>query len=77
MLIPETYVADLPVRLALYRRSSTLIDRREIDAFAAELIDRFGALPPEVDNLLEIVAIKRLCRDAGVGERSMPARRAR
>jgi transcription-repair coupling factor (superfamily II helicase) len=66
VLIPETYVADLSVRLGLYRRIAALVDRREIDAFAAELIDRFGALPPEVDNLLEIIAIKRLCRDAGV-----------
>ncbi len=39
---------------------------REIEAFAAELIDRFGPLPAEVENLLEIIAIKRLCRDAGV-----------
>jgi transcription-repair coupling factor (superfamily II helicase) len=66
VLIPETYVADLPVRLGLYRRIAQLLDRREIDAFAAELVDRFGPLPPEVDNLLDIIAIKRLCRDAGV-----------
>jgi transcription-repair coupling factor (superfamily II helicase) len=66
VLIPESYVADLGVRLGLYRRIAALLDRREIDAFAAELIDRFGPLPSEVDNLLEIIAIKRLCRDAGV-----------
>jgi transcription-repair coupling factor (superfamily II helicase) len=66
VLIPETYVADLPVRLGLYRRIAALMDRREIDAFAAELVDRFGPLPSEVDNLLEIIAIKRLCRDARV-----------
>ncbi len=66
VLIPETYVADLGVRLGLYRRIAALIDQREIDAFAAELVDRFGPLPAEVDNLLEIIAIKRLCRDAGV-----------
>ena len=66
VLIPESYVADLSVRLGLYRRIAALVDRREIDAFAAELIDRFGPLPSEVDNLLEIIAIKRLCRDAGV-----------
>jgi transcription-repair coupling factor (superfamily II helicase) len=66
VLIPDTYVADLNVRLGLYRRLAALVDRREIDSFAAELIDRFGPLPPEVDNLLEIIAIKRLCRDAGV-----------
>jgi transcription-repair coupling factor (superfamily II helicase) len=66
VLIPEGYVADLGVRLGLYRRIATLVDRAEIDAFAAEMIDRFGPLPPEVENLLEIIAIKRLCRDAGI-----------
>jgi transcription-repair coupling factor (superfamily II helicase) len=68
VLIPESYVADLNVRLGLYRRIAALLDRREIDAFAAELVDRFGPLPAEVDNLLEIIAIKRLCRDAGVAK---------
>ena len=66
VLIPETYVADLNVRLGLYRRIAALLETREIDAFAAELVDRFGALPPEVENLLDIIAIKRLCRAAGI-----------
>ena len=66
VLIPENYVPDLGVRLGLYRRIAGLADRGEIDGFAAELIDRFGTLPPEVENLLEIIAIKRSCRDAGI-----------
>jgi transcription-repair coupling factor (superfamily II helicase) len=66
VLIPEGYVADLSVRLALYRRLSEIEDEREIDAFAAELVDRFGALPSEVDHLMQIVAIKALCRRANV-----------
>jgi len=66
VLIPEAYVPDLDARLALYRRIASLVDRLEIDAFATELVDRFGPMPPEVENLLEIIAIKRLCRDAGV-----------
>jgi transcription-repair coupling factor (superfamily II helicase) len=66
VLIPQSYVADLGVRLGLYRRVATLADGREIDAFAAELIDRFGPLPPEVENLLQIIAIKGWCREAGV-----------
>jgi transcription-repair coupling factor (superfamily II helicase) len=66
VLIPEGYVADLGVRLGLYRRVANLTERREIDAFAAELIDRFGPLPPEVENLLRIVEIKGWCREAGV-----------
>ena len=66
VLIPESYVPDLGVRLGLYRRIAELSDRREIDGFAAELIDRFGPLPPEVENLLRIIEIKRWCREAGI-----------
>ncbi|MDJ0950560.1 MAG: transcription-repair coupling factor [Alphaproteobacteria bacterium] len=66
VLIPEDYVADLPVRLGLYRRIASLVDAAEIDAFAAELIDRFGPLPDAVENLLRVVAIKRLCLEGGV-----------
>jgi transcription-repair coupling factor (superfamily II helicase) len=66
VLIPEGYVADLPVRLALYRRIAGLVDQPEIDGFAAEMVDRFGPLPAEVENLLRVVALKRLCRAANV-----------
>ena len=66
VLIPENYVTDLSVRLGLYRRIAMLESDEEAEAFAAELIDRFGPLPVEVENLLGIVAIKRLCRRAGV-----------
>ncbi|PKU23247.1 transcription-repair coupling factor [Telmatospirillum siberiense] len=66
VLIPDTYVADLSVRLALYRRIGAVSSREDIDALAAELIDRFGKLPQEVENLLEIVGIKALCKTAGV-----------
>ena len=66
VLIPEDYVADLPVRLALYRRLSEIEDDREIESFAAELVDRFGPLPQEVEHLLQVVAIKALCRRANV-----------
>jgi len=66
VLIPEDYVADLSVRLGLYRRLADLEDEREIEAFGAELVDRFGKLPIEVEHLLKIVAIKSLCRRANV-----------
>jgi transcription-repair coupling factor (superfamily II helicase) len=66
VMIPETYVADLPVRLALYRRLAEIEDERDIEAFGAELSDRFGTPPPEVEHLLQIVAIKTLCRRANV-----------
>lgn len=66
VLIPEKYVPDLTVRLGLYRRMSDLKDRREIDAMAVELADRFGKMPEEVENLLEVVAIKQACKAAGI-----------
>jgi len=66
VLIPESYVEDLGVRLGLYRRIATLVDAAERESFAAELIDRFGPLPAEVQNLLDIIAIKRLCKQAGI-----------
>ncbi|MDH3239314.1 MAG: transcription-repair coupling factor [Alphaproteobacteria bacterium] len=66
VLIPETYVADLGLRLGLYRRLAGLTDGDAIEAFAAELIDRFGPLPMEVDNLLAVLTLKQSCRAAGV-----------
>ncbi len=66
VLIPDTYVRDLPVRLGLYRRIGGLASDAETEAMAAELVDRFGPLPAEVDNLLQVVALKRSCREAGV-----------
>jgi transcription-repair coupling factor (superfamily II helicase) len=66
VLIPDDYVADLPVRLGLYRRIGSLTSDAETEALAAELVDRFGKLPSEVDNLLNTVSLKRACRAAGV-----------
>jgi len=66
VLLPESYVQDLSVRLSLYRRIGALSDKDEIDALAAELVDRFGKLPAEVENLLEVVAVKVACKKAGI-----------
>ena len=68
VLIPEAYVQDLDVRLGLYRRLSALAKKIELEAFAAELIDRFGKLPAEVDMLLRVVRIKGMCRAAGIAK---------
>ncbi|MEE9454975.1 MAG: transcription-repair coupling factor [Paracoccaceae bacterium] len=66
VLIPADYVSDLDVRLGLYRRLSALSTKVELEGFAAELIDRFGKLPREVNTLLNIVRIKSACRRAGI-----------
>jgi transcription-repair coupling factor (superfamily II helicase) len=64
--IPEDFVADLGVRLNLYRRMSTMESDDEIETFGAELVDRFGSMPDEVKQLLKLVSIKALCRKAHV-----------
>ncbi|SDN85543.1 transcription-repair coupling factor (superfamily II helicase) [Lutimaribacter pacificus] len=66
VLIPEDYVPDLDVRLGLYRRLSSLHSKVELEGFAAELIDRFGKLPKEVNTLLLVVRIKAMCKRAGI-----------
>ncbi|MGY4312929.1 transcription-repair coupling factor [Bradyrhizobium sp. JR3.5] len=68
VLIPEDYVNDLSVRLSLYRRLADLETDDEIDAFAAEMRDRFGVLPDEVRYLFKVAAIKAYCRRANVGK---------
>ncbi|WP_208435849.1 transcription-repair coupling factor [Bartonella phoceensis] len=66
VMIPESFVPDLPLRMGLYRRLTELDDLAQIDEFAAELIDRFGPLPLEVQHLLKVFYIKTLCRKAHV-----------
>ncbi|MGE3143558.1 MAG: TRCF domain-containing protein, partial [Hyphomonadaceae bacterium] len=68
VLIPEDYVQDLTVRLALYRRLADLDSDGEREAFAAELIDRFGPLPPEADHLIAVAALKALCRRCAIAK---------
>ncbi|MCY4335736.1 MAG: transcription-repair coupling factor [Litoreibacter sp.] len=68
VLIPEDYVSDLDVRLGLYRRLSGLTTKVELEGFAAELIDRFGKLPKEVNTLLLVVRIKAMCKRAGISK---------
>jgi transcription-repair coupling factor (superfamily II helicase) len=76
IMIPEHYVPDLDLRMGLYRRLGELEDRNAIEAFAAELIDRFGALPEETANLMKIVEVKLNCREAFVAKLDIGAKGA-
>ena len=66
VFIPEAYVADLGIRLSLYRRLANLAQEGVIEGFAAELIDRFGPIPAEVENLLKVVVVKLMCRRCNI-----------
>ena len=76
ILIPETYVPDLDLRMGLYRRLGELDDRQGVEAFAAELIDRFGKLPQETNNLLQIVETKINCKKANIAKLDVGAKGA-
>ena len=66
ILIPESFVQDMDLRLGLYRRIGNIESEEEVESLAAEMIDRFGPLPPETAHLLAIIKIKLLCRQAGI-----------
>ncbi len=59
ILIPDDYVPDLSVRMALYRRLNDLDEAQDIEGFAAELSDRFGPIPEPTQNLLKLIEIKQ------------------
>ncbi len=68
ILIPEEYVPDLDLRMGLYRRLNDLDESRELEAFAAEMIDRFGPLPDATDNLIRVIEIKMNAKKACVAK---------
>ncbi|HPZ46247.1 MAG TPA: transcription-repair coupling factor [Novosphingobium sp.] len=68
IMIPENYVPDLAVRMALYRRLNDAEDTREIEALSAEMIDRFGPLPAPTANLVKLIQIKRQAIEANIAK---------
>ncbi|WP_019833661.1 transcription-repair coupling factor [Sphingomonas sp. PR090111-T3T-6A] len=68
IMIPEEYVPDLDLRMGLYRRMNEIEDKAGIEAFAAEMIDRFGKLPEPTRNLIDVIGIKLDCRVARIAK---------
>jgi transcription-repair coupling factor (superfamily II helicase) len=68
IMIPEDYVPDLAVRMALYRRLNDAADKAEIEALAAEMIDRFGDLPAATANLVRLIEIKHQAIEANIAK---------
>ena len=66
ILIPEDYISDLTIRMEIYKRLSSIILEEEIDEIAAELIDRFGSLPQEVETLIDTIGLKNLCKKTNI-----------
>ena len=66
VLIPEDYISDLTIRMEIYKRLSSISIEKEIDEIAAELIDRFGKLPQEVETLIDTIDLKNLCKKTNI-----------
>jgi transcription-repair coupling factor (superfamily II helicase) len=66
VLIPETYVPNLDMRMSLYQRLGDMVDLSEVEAMRAELLDRFGTYPPEVENLLMTVELKIMAKAVNI-----------
>jgi transcription-repair coupling factor (superfamily II helicase) len=64
--LPESYVADVPARLALYKRLAAAPDNAAIDNLTEEIVDRFGPLPPPATNLLRVARLKLTARAIGI-----------
>ncbi len=74
IMIPEEYVPDLAVRMALYRRLNQAADKAEIESMAAEMIDRFGDLPQPTKNLVRLIEIKHQAIEANIAKIDVGAR---
>jgi transcription-repair coupling factor (superfamily II helicase) len=74
IMIPEEYIPDLTVRMALYRRLNQAHDKGEIEALAAEMIDRFGPLPAATANLVRLIEIKQQAVEANIAKIDVGAR---
>ncbi len=68
IMIPEEYVPDLAVRMALYRRLNDAADQAEVESLSAEMIDRFGPLPLPTANLVKLITIKRQAIEANIAK---------
>lgn len=65
-LLPEDYVNDVHVRLALYKRIAAAVDESALEELTAELVDRFGELPPQTQNLLRNARLRLIARRLGI-----------
>jgi transcription-repair coupling factor (superfamily II helicase) len=64
--LPDAYVANVNQRLVLYKRLASSREDAEVDRIRDEILDRFGPLPTEAENLIAVIRLKVLARKLGV-----------
>ena len=65
-LLPESFVPDANQRLVIYKQLSSARDDAELAEVRADILDRFGSLPPEAESLIELIRLKTRCRRLGI-----------
>lgn len=65
-LIPDSYIADIRIRLSYYKALSEIKSQADLDNIEAELTDQFGEIPEPVINLMGLMLIRKQCKDLGV-----------
>ena len=65
ILIPESYVANISERLRLYNELDDIKNQKALDEYKASLVDRFGVMPHEVEDLIETVKLRWLAQELG------------
>ena len=66
VLLPDSYIAEVSLRIGLYRRIGDLENIQELEEFKQEMHDRFGPLPEEAEHLLQVMRIKQICKQLGI-----------
>ena len=61
IFIPDEFINDLDIKMSIYKRISLITNNQERNNLMTELVDRFGKLPNEVENLFKLIEIKILC----------------
>ena len=66
LLFPATYVPQENERITLYRELDNMEDERQVDDFIERMIDRFGSIPVEAQELIRIVPLRMVARSLGI-----------
>ena len=69
--LPDDYVPEVSQRLVLYKKLSNARNPNEVDRIRDEILDRYGSMPPEGENLLQVIRLKIIARRIGIAAISL------
>lgn len=75
--LPEDYVSSERLRLEIYTKIAEAGSEGEREAVRAEMIDRYGKIPPQAERLFRIAGLREMCKEAGLAEVTMMGKNIR